>query len=291
MLLLLPAATLAARPPPPPAPKPKTTAAAASVPKLTPQPRPSPSPALAPSSDAAAPKSAEADDGEPSAADDTPPPQYTMGFGKCGPRLQRQRYGNWQMTYNISEQRPGKLVMWLDTQNRTAVADCFGEVKPQDFPMTAIYFAYFNFTEGVAAWSPALDLTPYRQTSAAYWIKPSLACRPPPPPPPPQVNGKSLFTVRDLKDFGTNTATSSTYSLKGTHNGLIRPSPSKYKIEIVKNCDTSDCTQIPEPSSVFISPQGHVVWSVWSVSQTLIVNGYTVLNHAWCPVQSAVNVQ
>eukprot|EP00198_Chlamydomonas_reinhardtii_P009165 XP_001698502.1 predicted protein [Chlamydomonas reinhardtii] len=199
-----------------------------------------------------------------------------MGFGKCGPRLQRQQYGNWQMTYNISEQRPGKMVMWLDTQNRTAVASCFGQIEPQDFPLTAIYFAYFNYTEGVAAWSPALDLTPYRETSTAYWIK---------------INGKSLFTVRDLKDFGTNTATSSTYSLKGTHNGLIKPSPDKYKIEIVKYCDNSDCSRIPEPSSVFVSPQGHVVFSVWSVGQSLRVNGVLALNHAWCPVRSAATVQ
>lgn len=111
------------------------------------------------------------------------------------------------------------------------------------------------------------------------------------PSPGSQINGKSLFTVRDLKDFGTNTATSSTYSLKGTHNGLIKPSPDKYKIEIVKYCDNSDCSRIPEPSSVFVSPQGHVVFSVWSVGQSLRVNGVLALNHAWCPVRSAATVQ
>ncbi|KAG2449637.1 hypothetical protein HYH02_005170 [Chlamydomonas schloesseri] len=286
LLLLAQAVTLAARQPPlpPPSPalaKPKPAATALYVPKPgTPPPPPSPAPSPGPAT--AAPnlgeKSAvEEDDGDQTAADTPPPPQYTMGFGKCGPRLQRRQYGNWKMTYNISEQRPGKLLLWLDTQNRTAVASCFGAVEPADFPITAIYFAYFNYTEGVAAWSPALDLTPYKEMPTAYWIK---------------VNGRSLFTVRDLKDFGTNTATSSTYSLKGTHNGLVKPSPDRYKVEIVKYCDgDDDCARIPEPSTVFISPQGHVVFSLWSVGQPLRVNGVLALNHAWCPVQSAVTVR
>ncbi|PNH09557.1 hypothetical protein TSOC_003798 [Tetrabaena socialis] len=205
------------------------------------------------------------------------PPQYYIHFGRCPPALQQQQYGNWVMTRKASTGSKS-IVLYLDTRNMSAVANAFGEVEPLDFPIQHIYFAYFN-TSGVFAWSHALDRIGYKETGSFYQIR---------------VNGKKLSTIKDLKDSGTTTPMTSAYSLKGTlYNGTITPSLAPYKIEITRACTSSSdgCVVGPDPATVFTSPTGHIVFSLWSVKQPLKVKGVLVHNHAWCPVQTVVNVR
>lgn len=170
------------------------------------------------------------------------------------------------------------LVLQLDTRNMRAVSDAFGIVKPKTFPIGFIYFGYFN-TSGVAAWSPKLDESSYKETRSYYSIK---------------VNGIPLWTVRDLKDEGLKTPRTMSYSLKGVLNGVIKPSTTPYKIEIVKVCSSSSpggsCDGVPDPADVFVSPRGYIAYSLWTSNQSLIVNGTYYRDHAWCPVQPVVNV-
>ncbi|GFR52468.1 hypothetical protein Agub_g14972 [Astrephomene gubernaculifera] len=204
------------------------------------------------------------------------PPQYYISFGKCGPNLQKVQYGAWAMTRSERAQTsPDSIVMFLDTKNKTHVAPVFGTVEPETFPMQSIYFAYFNKT-GIKMWSPNLDATPYKESPSWYTIK---------------VNGRVLNTIRDLKDSGTKTPMTASYSLKGTLNGAIFPSATKFRIEVTKSCDDPKrCSSIPDPATVFTSPVGLIVWSTWSVKQSLYVNGVYVKDHAWCPVQTVLNV-
>lgn len=108
----------------------------------------------------------------------------------------------------------------------------------------------------------------------------------------PQVDGKRISTIKDLKDSGRNTRTSSIYSLKGTLNGAIKPAKERYKIEILKSCSTAiGCVTIPDPAKVFVNAAGHVAYAFWNVGQSLTVNGVQVKDHAWCPVQTAIVVR
>ncbi|PNH09555.1 hypothetical protein TSOC_003797 [Tetrabaena socialis] len=200
----------------------------------------------------------------------TAPPQYYINFGRCGHSRQQQQYGNWVMTYPLSKQEDAGLIFYLDTRNTSAVAKAFGEVEPLFFPIRNIYFAYFN-NSGIQQWSPTLDRIPYKETAAQYQIK---------------INGKALTTVKDLKDSGFKDSMTSVYSLKGTLVGSITPSVTPYKVEVVKKA-----SRAPDPKTVFTSPTGHIVFSLYSVGQPMTVNGVLVRDHAWCPVQTAVNVR
>ncbi|KXZ42984.1 hypothetical protein GPECTOR_108g179 [Gonium pectorale] len=141
--------------------------------------------------------------------------------------------------------------------------------------MQNIYFAYFN-KSGIAEWSPELDQTPYRETRSYYAIS---------------VNGRRLATMKDLKDSGLKTPETSMYSLKATLNSAILPSTTPYRVVVHKVCESADgCARVPDPATVFLSPTGHFVWSAWNVRQSLYVNGTLVRDHAWCPVQTVVNV-
>eukprot|EP00198_Chlamydomonas_reinhardtii_P002313 XP_001691649.1 predicted protein [Chlamydomonas reinhardtii] len=202
-----------------------------------------------------------------------------MNFGKC--TRQQQEYGTWLLYFNMTEQRLAghdKLVFWLDTRGMSPVnTTSFGDVQPATFPIRQVNFAYFNATLGVQRWSPELDRTPYRETSSWYRI---------------QVDGKRISTIKDLKDSGRNTRTSSIYSLKGTLNGAIKPAKERYKIEILKSCSTAiGCVTIPDPAKVFVNAAGHVAYAFWNVGQSLTVNGVQVKDHAWCPVQTAIVVR
>ncbi|PNH09863.1 hypothetical protein TSOC_003463 [Tetrabaena socialis] len=220
----------------------------------------------------------------PVASNSSEAPQYYIHFGQCPPALQKRQFGNWVMT-RPKQTSTQSLVLYLNTRNMTAVAKSFGKVEPLDFPIRHIYFAYFN-TSGVKEWSPALDRIGYKEVSSFYTITVS------------GVNGvkKILTTVKDLKDSGVKTPRTSMYSLKGSLNGnIIIPQATVFRIEIVKTCTiissrfSSSCDQVPDPATVFTSPTGHVVFSLWSVLQRLTVNGVLVHNHAWCPVQTAIN--
>ncbi|GIM09579.1 hypothetical protein Vretimale_13396 [Volvox reticuliferus] len=204
-------------------------------------------------------------------------PQYNIHFGRCVEAFQRQEYGNWIMTRSASEQTdPDSIVLRLDTRNMCPVASAFGTVTPRCFRLSHLYFAYFD-TLGVASWTPALDRTPYKETSSYYSIK---------------VNGSRLGTVRDMKDEGVDRPQTASYSLKGALSGLIVPSTTPYVIEIVKVCTLlgASCEGVPDPRDVFVSPKGFMAYSLWTVKQSLRVNGTYFRDHVWCPVQTVINV-
>ncbi|KXZ42987.1 hypothetical protein GPECTOR_108g182 [Gonium pectorale] len=169
------------------------------------------------------------------------------------------------------------LVLNLDTFGRSPIAEAFGKVKPTGFPLTHVYFAYWNKT-GIKGWSHNLDDVGYKEVPSWYTIK---------------VNGEMLITIRDLKDQGfDDTPRTTAYCLKGTLRNVnnVKPSNSTFRIEVAKVCTGTDCAAIPDPATVFISPKGHIVWSVWTVHQKMSVNGAPIRDHAWCPVQSAINL-
>ncbi|KXZ42988.1 hypothetical protein GPECTOR_108g183 [Gonium pectorale] len=107
-----------------------------------------------------------------------------------------------------------------------------------------------------------------------------------------KINGETLSTTRDMKDQGLyDTPRTTAYCLKGTLRNVnnVKPSNSTFRIEVTKVCTGTDCAAIPDPATVFTSPKGHIVWSVWTV-QKMSVNGAPIRDHAWCPVQSAINL-
>ncbi|KXZ42985.1 hypothetical protein GPECTOR_108g180 [Gonium pectorale] len=182
------------------------------------------------------------------------------------------------MTYSKSQQKSkNSLILYLNTFGRSPIAEAFGKVEPAEFPLTHVYFAYWNKT-GVKLWGPKLDDVEYKELPSWYTIK---------------VNGKALGTIRDMKDQGfDDTPLTTAYCLKGTIRDVnnVKPSNSTIKFEIVKVCSGSACDTIPDPATVFISPKGHIVWSVWTVHQKMSVDGAPIRDHAWCPVQSAINL-
>ncbi|KXZ42989.1 hypothetical protein GPECTOR_108g184 [Gonium pectorale] len=182
------------------------------------------------------------------------------------------------MSYSQSQQQSNRsLVLHLDTFGRSHMAEAFGEVQPSDFPLHHVYFAYWNKT-GIKGWSSKMDRTKYKEVPSYYTIK---------------VNGNALSTVRDMKDTGPDTPQTAAYCLKGTLRDVdgVRPSASVFRIEIEKVCSgDAACALIPDPSRVFVSSRGHVAWSIWSVHQKLAVNGAAPRDHAWCPVQAAINL-
>ena len=206
--------------------------------------------------------------------------QRYIHFGACKAERQLQQYGNWLMTRPLSKQSSASsLVLHLHTGNTSHVAAAFGQVDPSVFPLEHIYFGYQDLS-GVAAWSPALAKTPYKETTSWYTLR---------------VNGKYLYTNKDLKDQGSyGPPLASIASLKGTLRGLMKPSTTPYRIEIVKSCmlKTTRCKglDVPNPASVSLTPEGYVVYSLWSVKQPLTINGTYVKDHGWCPVQTAVTV-
>ncbi len=91
-----------------------------------------------------------------------------------------------------------------------------------------------------------------------------------------------------MQDVGTEHPRAQMYSLKGTLNGIIAPSPYPYRIEI--SAARPDGAIVPQPAAVFTSPSGAAVFSVWSVNQPLVVKDRNVHSHAWCPVKLVNNV-
>ncbi|GIL62265.1 hypothetical protein Vafri_16556 [Volvox africanus] len=204
-------------------------------------------------------------------------PQYYIHFGRCVQAFQRQEYGNWIMIRSASVQTSSdSIVLRLDTQNMRPVASAFGTVKPNYFPISHLYIAYFDI-RGVACWTPTLDRTSYKETASYYSIK---------------VNGSPLGTVRDMKGDGDDGPRAVSYSLKGFLNGIIVPSTTPYVIEIVKVCTLYgiSCDGVPDPRDVFVSPRGFMAYSLWTVNQPLRVNGTYYRDHVWCPVQTVINV-
>lgn len=206
-------------------------------------------------------------------------PQYNMNFGMCGPDRQSQTFSNWAMTMPRSIQVPGSIVLLLDTKNIRAMSDAFGNgnVTPRDFAITNMYFAVWN-TSGV---EKLLELfrDPSERSTTWYQIL---------------VNGKKIGTVSNFRS-GVRRAsqTNAMFSLKAKMSdpNMVKPSTKPIKIVISRVCSNArSCALIPDPQDVFVSKGGHVVYAIWSVGQTLNVNGEIRGNHAWCPVQSAVNV-
>ncbi|GLC73399.1 hypothetical protein PLESTF_001371200 [Pleodorina starrii] len=208
---------------------------------------------------------------------ETTQPQYYMGFGNCPRKMQDQSYGNWPM-YRPPAQQPGSLTLFLDTRLARHVANAAGSVKPLDFPITNLFFAFFS----TAAVQKYAELMATKTTSmeAASWYR-------------VHVNGVQQGSVMDMKNVLTplNFAPSSNFSLKITLNrGAIAPAYDAFNITISKNCRTpSMCATIPDPAIAFGSPLGHVVFSLWSVNQMLSIDGAAPRAEAWCPVQSAIN--
>ncbi|GLI59285.1 hypothetical protein VaNZ11_001137 [Volvox africanus] len=210
-------------------------------------------------------------------------PQFYMNFGKCGHDLQKQEYGRWNLTRSMSKQRdPQSVILYVDTKGVFPVAPIFGTIEPRVFMIRQLHLAYFQ-KRGIAAWSPSLDKTPYRETTSFYTIR---------------VNGaKPTLPARDLKDTGVMTSHTYAYSLKVILNDLITPSNSIYEVEVVKSCalkrggaNDSACAQVPDPASVFVSREGYIAYSFWNVGQSLTVDGVYARDHAWCPVQTGVTV-
>ncbi|GLI61760.1 hypothetical protein VaNZ11_004228 [Volvox africanus] len=204
-------------------------------------------------------------------------PQYYIHFGRCVQAFQRQEYGNWIMIRSASVQTSSdSIVLRLDTRNMRPVASAFGTVKPNYFPISHLYIAYFDI-RGVASWTPTLDRTPYKETPSYYSIK---------------VNGSPLGTVRDMKGEGDDGPRAVSYSLKGFLNGIIVPSTLPYVIEIVKVCTLYgiSCEGVPDPRDVFVSLRGFTAYSLWTVNQPLRVNGTYFRDHVWCPVQTVIDV-
>ncbi|PNH09558.1 hypothetical protein TSOC_003799 [Tetrabaena socialis] len=201
----------------------------------------------------------------PDAASDEPP-QYFISLGSCGRSFQKQQYGNWVMTRLLSKQvGPASIVLSLDTKNESAASLAFGVVEPLDFYIQHLHVAYWN-NSGIMLWSPALDRTGSKDISSFYKIN---------------INGKALTTTKDNKDSGgAKTSTTAVYNLKGTLNkGVITRSLTPYKIEIKKNCkDSASCAKVPDPLTVFMSPTGHIVFSLMGEGEDLLVNG-DVINH------------
>ena len=185
--------------------------------------------------------------------------QYYLHFGSCWSGRQNQTYGNWHITMPPSQPHSSSLTLYLDTKNSSAVSPCFGFVDPLFFPIRHLYFAYFD-VRGVQ--SAASSTKPYVEASSYYTIR---------------LNGVLLTTVRDLKDVGVGQP----YSLKAMVDGRLLPSPTVYTVEIAK---VRASAAIPDPASVFISPDNEIVYSYWTVNQALTVNGAYVNSHAWCPV-------
>ncbi|GLC76796.1 hypothetical protein PLESTF_001836200 [Pleodorina starrii] len=203
-------------------------------------------------------------------------PQYYIGFGSCNSTMQNQAFGNWVMYHRRSVQLSGSLTLHLDTRNKSHVADASGTVVPRDFPITNLYIAYFD-NRAVMKLDDALATQGYTQMTSWYRV---------------HVNGQRVTTVQDMKEklSGDPTATYAMFNLKVTVKGAIEPSTSQYVITITKNCaNAAACAAIPDPADVFVSGQGHVAYSLWSVQQPLTINGVYKRDHAWCPVQSAIN--
>ncbi|GLC35423.1 hypothetical protein PLESTM_000322700 [Pleodorina starrii] len=210
-------------------------------------------------------------------AAETTQAQYYIGFGSCPRKMQNQSYGNWKM-YRPDAQQPGSLTLFLDTLNTRHMADATGTVSPLDFPIGNMYFGYFD-TAAVQKYGDLIaNKNAYKEASSWYRVT---------------VNGVQQGSVADMKNALSplNLAPSANFSLKISLNkGAIFPSTSLFKIVISKNCKSeSACAAIPDPAVAFGSPQGHVVYSLWTVEQSMIINGKTFANHAWCPVQSALN--
>ncbi|KAG2501660.1 hypothetical protein HYH03_000163 [Edaphochlamys debaryana] len=110
--------------------------------------------------------------------------------------------------------------------------------------------------------------------------------------PDPQRLVLYLYTYNKLllspavgKVVPANFTVSSLYFAYGDHRASVKdrllPRPEPYRVEIYKVCqDTQenskrDCAAVSNPSAVF-PVRGYVVWSAWSVSQTLVINGVTV---------------
>ncbi|GLC73400.1 hypothetical protein PLESTF_001371300 [Pleodorina starrii] len=211
----------------------------------------------------------------------SPPPQYYIGFGSCNASMQNAMYGTWLVARLGKEQSPGSLVFILDTLNKPHARDIRDNltVTPKDFTITNMYFAYFN-SRAVQGLNAALaNPDAYVQTPSHYRV---------------HVNGQRLSTVMDMKNtLAGSSSAFSMFSLNLTLNGIIAPSRKPYLITITKNCagaaTAAACAAIPEPSEAFVSPAGHVVYSLWSPDQPLAINGSHKKDNAWCPVQTAAN--
>lgn len=192
--------------------------------------------------------------------------------------MQNQTFGNWIMARSRSEQLPGIMVLKLDTRNMSHVSDATGKVVPREFPITNLYLAYFN-NKAVRSFNKSFSSSnQYIQTTSNYQVT---------------VNGQPITTVQDMKNqlTGDVKATGAMFSLKVTVKGLIKPSTSVYTIVIGKKCASPNvCAIIPDPGKAFLSASDRVVYSLWSVQQPLTINGDFIPSHAWCPVQSAMNL-
>jgi hypothetical protein len=208
--------------------------------------------------------------------------------------MQNQSFGNWVVRRPLDLQRPGSIVLVLDTRNMRHLADVAGDIKPKDFSITHLYLAYLNESAVVNRKVLLESNGGYDEASSGYVVTISGG---------PDGKVRNFTTNQDMINTlagGSSSTSFSRFSLKVPINGFIKPSTEEYVITISRSCpgawDEARCLRDrTDPAAAFVEPSTNVVvYSLWSVKQLLAVpyiNGGKPRDHTFCPVQTAVAVR